>query len=152
MFSVDLEWLKILISAATGLFAGLIADPIRAVIQLRITTIRMESAVQFDFIALFTAMKSVEVGAVSADCFWLGVELPAFDYYWERNREIFYNSLELQILRFHCVTVQRLKGLVCNKQMAGEEAMKKLDEVVVQVRGMQKPLTWKRRIAFKLVR
>jgi hypothetical protein len=82
----------------------------------------------------------------------LGVELPAFEYYWDKNRELFYSSMELQLLRLQCMTVERLKGLVANKQKTGEEAMEKLHEIVAQVTGMQKPLTWKRRIIFKLVR
>jgi hypothetical protein len=152
MPSANGEWLKILISAVSGLFAGLIADPIRGVIQVRVNTIRMESAIQFDFINLSISMKAVEEGLVPAWKFWLGVELPAFEYYWNKNRELFYGSVESQLLRLQCMTVERLKGLVANKQKTGEEAMEKLHEVVAKVTGMQKPLTWKRRIIFKLVR
>lgn len=152
MVSANNEWLKILISAMVGMFAGLIADPVRNVIQMRINTVRMECAIQFDFLNLSTGMKAVEAGLVPSSKFWLSVELPAFEYYWDKNRELFYSDMELQLLRLQCMTVQRLKGLVANNQKTGEEAMLKLNEVVTQVRGMQKSLTWKRRIILKFVR
>lgn len=152
MLSATNEWVKILISAVVGMFAGLFADPVRNLIQMRINTVRMESAIQFDFLNLVTGMTAVNEGLVPPWKFWLGVELPAFEYYWDKNRELFYNSMELQLLRLQCVTVQRLKGLVANNQQTTEEALEKLNEVVTQVRGMLKPLTWKRRIIFKLVR
>jgi hypothetical protein len=148
----DHEWLKILASATVGLFVGLFADPIRNLIQIRINTVRMERAIQFDFLNLWMAMKTVEEDNVPASEFWRDVELPAFDYFWERNRELFYVSLELQPLRLNCMTVQRLKALVEDGRKTPEEALAKLSAIVNQVKGHQKPLNWRRQLIFRFVR
>ena len=138
----DHEWLKILASATVGLFVGLFADPIRNLIQIRINTVRMERAIQFDFLNLWMAMKTVEEDNVPASEFWRDVELPAFDYF----------CLELQPLRLNCMTVQRLKALVEDGRKTPEEALAKLSAIVNQVKGHQKPLNWRRQLIFRFVR
>lgn len=75
------EWLKILLAAAVGMVTGLIADPIRGVIQWRINILRMEIAIQTDFLMLSVALAGLKHGLVPPEKFWLGVNLPAYEYY-----------------------------------------------------------------------
>ena len=62
---------------------------------------------------------------------WLSAELPAFDLYWDRNRELFYTNEKLASLRPHCQVVRRLKALVENQQQTPDEAMEKLWETLL---------------------
>jgi hypothetical protein len=140
----DQEWLKILISAIVGMFAGLIADPVRGLIQSRIDLAKMQNAVMWDFSNLSKSAMGVHGGELPAWKFWLGVELPGFDYYWEKNRELFYTNTRLVLLRVQCEVVKRLRALVENKQQTPDEAMQKLWEVLVSVKIIHGPTIWER--------
>src|SRR5260370_33923072 len=109
------ELMKILGSATAGMFTGLIADPIRALIQSRFDSAKMQNAILWDLSALSQSAIRVHDGELPAWKLWLSAELPAFDYHWDRNRELFYTSESLGSLRPHCHTVERLKALLANK-------------------------------------
>src|SRR3974377_1966201 len=95
------EWAKILPSATLGMFTGLIADPIRGLIQARIDIAKMQNAILWDLSALSRSAIRVHDGELPAWNFWLSAELPAFDHHWDRNRELFYTSERLVSLRPH---------------------------------------------------
>ena len=141
------EWVKILASATIGMFTGLIADPIRGLIQSRIDIAKMQNAILRDLSALSQSAIRVYDGELPARTFWLSAELPAFDHYWDRNRELFYTSERLVSLRPHCQLVQRLKALVESKQQTPDEAMEKLWEtllVLKVVKLVPEDSTWER--------
>lgn len=141
------EWVKILVSATAGMFTGLIADPIRDLIQSRIDIAKMQNAILWDLSALSQSAIRVHDGELPASKFWLSAELPAFDHYWDRNRELFYTSERLVSLRPHCQVVQRLKALVENKQQTPDEAMEKLWETLLLVKVVKlvpEDSTWER--------
>ena len=125
------EWVKILVSATAGMFTGMIADPIRDLIQSRIDIAKIQNAILWDLSALSQSAIRVHDGELPAGELWLSAELPAFDHYWDRNRELFYTSERLVSLRPHCQVVQRLKALVENKQQTPDEAMGKLWETLL---------------------
>ena len=125
------EWAKILASATVGMFTGMMADPIRGLIQARIDIAKMQNAILWDLSALSQSAVRVHDGELPAEKLWLSAELPAFDHYWNRNRELFYTSERLVSLRPHCQVVQRLKALVENKQQTPDEAMDELWETLL---------------------
>ena len=125
------EWMKILVSASVGMFTGVIADPIRGLIQSRFDIAKMQHAIWRDLFALSQSAIRVHDGELPASKLWLSAELPAFDHYWNRNRELFYTSEGLVSLRPHCQVVQRLKALVEDKQQTPDEAMEKLWETLL---------------------
>ena len=49
---MNVEWMKILVSATAGMFTGLVADPIRGLIQSRIDIAKMQNAILWDLSAL----------------------------------------------------------------------------------------------------
>jgi hypothetical protein len=128
---MNIEWVKILVSATAGMFTGMIADPIRGLIQSRIDIAKIQNAILWDLSALSQSAIRVHDGELSAGELWLSAELPAFDHYSDRNRELFYTSERLVSLRPHCQVVQRLKALVENRQQTPDEAMEKLWETLV---------------------
>ena len=141
------EWMKILVSATAGMFTGLIADPIRGLIQSRIDIAKMQNAILWDLSALSQSAIRVHDGELPASKLWLSAELPAFDYHWDRNRELFYTSERLVSLRPHCQAVQRLKALVENKQQTPDEAMERLWETLLLVKVVKlvpEDSTWER--------
>jgi hypothetical protein len=141
------EWMKILVSATAGMFTGLIADPIRDLIQSRFDTAKIQTAVLWDLSVLSQSAVRVHDGELPASKLWLSAELPAFDYHWNRNRELFYTSERLVLLRPHCQVVQRLKVLVENKQQAPDEAMEELWETLLLakvVKLVPEDSTWER--------
>lgn len=140
----DQEWLKILVSAVVGMFTGLIADPVRGLIQSRIDVTKMQNAVLWDFSNLSKSAMAVHGGKLQAWKFWLGVELPAFDYYWEKDRELFYTNTRLVLLRVQCEIVKRLRALVENKQQTPDEAMQELWETLALVKIIHEPTIWER--------
>jgi hypothetical protein len=131
---MSIEWVKILASATAGMFTGLIADPIRGLIQSRIDIARMQHAILLDLSALSQSAIRVHDGELPASKLWLSAELPAFDHYWDRNRELFYTSERLVSLRPHCQVVQRLKAQVESKQQTPNKAMEELWETLVLVK------------------
>ena len=138
------EWMKILVSAVVGMFTGLIADPVRDLIQSRIELTKLQNAILWDFSHLSQSAMRVHHGKLPAWKFWLSVELPAFDYYWEKNRELFYTSTQLVLLRVQCEMVKHLRALVENKQQTPDEAMQKLWETVALVKIFHEPSIWDR--------
>jgi hypothetical protein len=141
------EWIKILVSATAGMFTGLIADPIRGLIQSRIDIAKMQDAILWDLSALSQSAIRVHDGELPAGKLWVSADLPAFDHYWNRKRELFYTSERLVSLRPHCQEVQRLKALVENKQQTPDEAMEKLWEtllVLKVVKLVPEDSTWER--------
>jgi len=75
----DPEWIKILVSAVVGMFTGLVADPIRSLIQNRIEARKLRNAIIWDTATLSETAVRVHDGKLEAWKFWLGVELPALD-------------------------------------------------------------------------
>jgi hypothetical protein len=141
------EWVKILASATVGMFTGLIADPIRGLIQSRIDIAKMQNAVLGELSALSQSAIRVHDGELPAGKFWLSAELPAFDHYWDRNRELFYTNEKLASLRPHCQVVRRLKALVENQQQTPDEAMEQLWETLLLVKVVKlvpEDSTWER--------
>ena len=128
---MNIEWVKILVSATAGLFTGMIADPIRNLIQSRIDIAKIQNAILWDLSALSQSAIRVHDGELPVGELWLSAELPAFDHYWDRNRELFYTTERLVSLRPHCQVVHRLKALVENKQQTPDEAMEKLWETLL---------------------
>jgi len=124
------EWVKILVSATAGMFTGMIADPIRDLIQSRIDIAKIQNAILWDLSALSRSAIRVHDGELPTGELWLSAELPAFDHHLDRNRELFYTSERLVSLRPHCQVVQRLKALVESKQQTPDEAMEKLWETL----------------------
>lgn len=140
----DPEWMKILVSAVVGMFTGLVADPIRSVIQNRIEARKLKNAVMWDIGNLSTNAMSVHDGNLEAWKFWLGVELPGFDYYWDKNRELFYANSKLVLLRVQCQVILRLRDLVKNKQKTPEGAMDKLFETFAYMKLIHE-MSWRER-------
>jgi hypothetical protein len=141
------EWVKILASATVGMFTGLIADPIRGLIQSRIDIAKMQNAVLGELSALSQSAIRVHDGELPAGKLWLSAELPAFDHYWDRNRELFYTNEKLASLRPHCQVVRRLKALVENQQQTPDEAMEQLWETLLLVKVVKlvpEDSTWER--------
>jgi hypothetical protein len=131
----DHDWIKILVSAVVGMFTGLIADPIRSLVQNRIELRRLKNAIIWDFTALATnASRVLEEKNLEAAAFWNTVELPGFDYYWEKHRELFYANPKLVWLRLQCQIIKRLRDLVEHKMKTPDEAMEKVYETVAQVK------------------
>ena len=75
------EWVKILVSATVGMFTGLIADPIRGLIQSRIDIPKIENAILWDLSELSQSAVRVHDGELPAWKLWLSAELPSFDHY-----------------------------------------------------------------------
>jgi hypothetical protein len=144
MASENGEWLRILVSAVAGMFAGLLADPVRGLLQSRIHMATVENALLTDFSNLSKSGNRVNEGELPSWKFWQGVELPAFDYYWEKNRELFYTNERLQLLRLQCGIVLRLRNLVESKTKTPDEAMVKFWEVLTKVKVVQETQRWKR--------
>lgn len=140
------EWLKILASAIVGMFTGLIADPLRGLIQSRIDLAKLQNAVIWDFSNLSKSAMAVHDGKLPAWKFWLGAEMPAFDYYWDKSRELFYVNTRLVLLRVQCETVKRLKTLVENKQQTPDEAIQKMWETLALVKVIHEPTIRERMI------
>ena len=113
------DWIKILISSTLGLLAGLIAEPTRGAMQSRINMMRMANAIRFDFWQLDNHMKLLKIDANSL-VFWQDVELPAFNYYWEKNREQFYTNQNLQAIMIICFDVKRLRSSVEKGEQTGD--------------------------------
>ncbi|HEV2133636.1 MAG TPA: hypothetical protein VGR47_05185 [Terracidiphilus sp.] len=103
----------------------------------------MKNAVLRDFSNLSISATRVHEGKLPSGKFWLGVEMPAFDY-WERSRELFYTNTRLQLLRMQCEIIKRLKALVENKQQSPDEAMAELWSTIVLVVICHDTLQWKR--------
>jgi len=144
MLTNDHDWVKILVSAVVGMFTGLIADPVRTMVRNRIEEKRLKNAIIWDIANLSESAMRVYNGKLNVHTFWLGVELPGFDYYWENNRELFYASTTLVLLRLQCQIIKRLRGLVENRQQHPSEAMSKLYETLAQVKLIHE-MSWRER-------
>lgn len=144
MLANEHDWIKILVSAVVGMFAGLIADPIRAVLQKRIEARKLRNAIVWDTVTLSQTAMRVHDGKLEAWKFWLGVEIPAFQYYWEKNRDLFYINAKLTLLRLQCQQIIRLRDLVQNNQFTPEEAMNKLYETFAYMKITQE-MSWRKR-------
>ena len=144
---MNVEWMKILVSATAGMFTGLIADPIRTLIQSRFVSAKIQNAILWDLSVLSQSAVRVHDGELQASKLWLSAELPAFDYHWDRNRELFYTNERLVSLKPHCQVVQRLRALVESREQTPDEAMEKLWETLVLakvVKLVPEDSTWER--------
>ena len=144
MLANDHDWIKILASAVVGMFTGLIADPLRSTVQNRIEAKKLKSAIMWDTASLSESAMRVHDGKLEAWKFWLGVELPGFDYYWEKNRDLFYINSKLTLLRLQCQMIIRLRDLVRNKQETPEGAMDKLYETFAFMKLIHE-MSWRER-------
>jgi uncharacterized protein YjiS (DUF1127 family) len=150
--SNDHEWIRILISAVVGMLTGLIADPIRSAMQHRIEAGKLKNAVMTDIGNLSVSAMDVYNGKLEASKFWLGVELPGFEYYWEKNRELFYINTKTVLLRVQCQVILRLCGLVKNNQKTPEDAMFKLWETLAYIKIIHEMSWAERRRAVRSLR
>lgn len=124
------EWLKILVSALVGMFAGLIAEPLRESLSLRIKTLRVERALAVDCLYLHLAIKTVEQGLAPAANFWKHEMLAGFTYHWEKNREFFYDSLELQTTRLQFQTILKIQQKVEDGNCTSDQGFKEISETL----------------------
>jgi len=150
--SNDHEWIRILISAVVGMLTGLIADPIRSAVQHRIDAGKLKNVVMTDIGNLSMSAMDVYNSKLEASNFWLGVELPGFDYYWEKNRELFYINTKLVLLRVQCQVILRLRELVKNSQKAPKDAMPKLWETLAFIKIIHEMSWLERRRAARSLR
>jgi hypothetical protein len=126
------EWLKILVSVLAGMFAGIIADPIRESFAMRVKAYRVERAIRMDRINV--ALFEEELRETStATQFWSIEFFPSFRYYWERNREYFYTDWRLQCLRTLIQAVEALEDGVRKGGMKTEVAGPKLLRTLKQI-------------------
>lgn len=150
--SNDHEWIRVLISAVVGMLTGLIADPIRSTVQHRIEAGKLKNVVMTDIGNLSMSAMDVYNSKLEASKFWLGVELPGFDYYWEKNRDLFYINTKLVLLRVQCQVIIRLRELVKNSQKAPEDAMLKLWETLAFIKIIHEMSWLERRRAARSLR
>jgi hypothetical protein len=139
------EWLKILVSAVAGLFAGVLAsmltEPLKARIQWRINMLRAEKALALDFIFLHLAITAADFELVPKEKFWAGLSLPAYEHYWTKNREVFYDGFEIHTLYLKCALIMQLKRRVDEKSMTIAEAEPTLLRTIREVMNApKKPL------------
>jgi len=140
----DHDWIKILVSAVIGMFTGLIAAPVRTMLQNRIEARKLRNAIIWDTATLSETAMRVHDGKLEAWKFWLGVEMPGFDYYWEKNRDLFYINTKLTLLRLQCQLIIRLRDLVRNKQETPDGAMDKLYETFAYMKLIHQ-MSWRER-------
>jgi hypothetical protein len=152
MSANDSEWIKILVSAVVGMFTGLAADPIRSLIQNRIETRKLKNAVMWDIANLSTSAMRVHNEELNVNTFWLGIELPSFDYYWDKNRELFYANSKLILLRVQCQLILRLRDLMKMRQVNPDEAMKKFWETLKDIKHSDEMSWFERRRLARSVR
>jgi len=111
----------------------------------------MECAIGMDFLMLSIGLETVKHDLVPAEKFWMGLSLPAFEYYWEKNREMFYGSFELQNLRMQCMTVLLIKESVEKKQKTFEDAEAQLRETIAPVIKFKTPDKWHERVMRRIM-
>ncbi|HEX4005073.1 MAG TPA: hypothetical protein VHX60_02745 [Acidobacteriaceae bacterium] len=140
----DHSWVKILVSAVAGMFTGLIADPVRSLVQNRIEARKLRHAIIWDTATLSETAMRVHDGKLESWKFWLGVEIPSFDYYWEKNPDLFYITAKLTLLRVQCQMILRLRDLVRNKQETPDGAMSKLYETFAYMKLLHE-MSWRER-------
>lgn len=115
------EWLKILVSTVTGFGLGIVADPIKGSLQWKINVARMERAILLDFVMIRAQLETVKADLVPEEKFWQALNVPAFEYYWNKNRELFYGSLDLQMLTWQCRIVEYTRTSVLQGTVGREE-------------------------------
>jgi len=120
------EWLKVLASALAGMFAGLIADPIRESFSMHIKAYRMERAIRLDRINVKLREEQLRGGTLTAPSFWSIELFPSFKYYWDKNREYFYVDFRLQRLCTQLHATRVLEEGVRKGEMKTEVAGPKL--------------------------
>jgi hypothetical protein len=131
------EWLKIFASTIGGMIAGLIsglvAEPIRTNIKRKSDIRRVEKAIQFDRLIVNIALEAFKRGLVSSDDFWGNIDFPGFEYYWEKNRELFYDSLALQMMRAKCEEAMALSKSALVGNTLSTEAISRLPEILNEI-------------------
>jgi hypothetical protein len=134
----DHEWLKIVVSTVAGLFAGLVAEPIKNALQRRIEIGRMVRAIETDFTGLATLLRDAADPEEFKLHIWSRVDLPAYQHYWSDKRDFFYDNHRLNELRKHCAEVLEVKQKVLSGEgisANGLVLMGKAVDCVVKVRG-----------------
>ena len=127
------DWLKILISTLAGLFAGLVADPIKGGLQRRIEVVRLRRSIGFDCLRLLTVIETCKAGLAPDVGLWGYPSLPAFEHYWQSKRELFYADFDLQTLQLNCQMILLLRQSVLDGRRTSADAMVDLENTV---RGM----------------
>jgi hypothetical protein len=136
------EWLKILVSVLAGMFAGLVADPIRSSLAENVKRMRLERALWLDCLFLNTAVSAVEVELAKSQQLWASEMLPVFKYHWEKNREMFFDDLYAQGLRLNLQTILFIQQKVQGGQYTPERGMEKMKETLSAIRESQEQI-WK---------
>jgi hypothetical protein len=103
------EWLKILTSAAVGLVAGLILEPLKGLILHERDLTLMLEGVLGDCRAVEIQISDDSVDEVLAGKRKVNAAMPAFEYYWEKKRELFFETIELRILASLCQQIMLIE-------------------------------------------
>jgi hypothetical protein len=126
------EWLKILASALAGLLAGVMLEPLKRKLQWEHDMSKMLNAVLTDY-------RIVELNVRDWEKHYKGTpefNLPGFKYYWENKRDLFYETMELQILVALAQTMDMFKRLAEIGETGGEDLATKLNHNISEMKTL----------------
>jgi hypothetical protein len=135
------EWLKILVAAVAGLLTGLISEPLKAEMQWHANVRKVERAILADLLGLDANWADQLHGPV-AQGFWEALELPAYEYYWIKNREVFYANPYIQLLRKRCELILKIKKGVAENTVDPWAAGEAFDKLMNEVKEEDKKMLW----------
>ena len=150
------EWLKILASTVTGLVAGMLASFLNESLKSRVSRIvafnRLQRALTQDTLLLYMAMVSTDHGLVPLEKFWAGLGLPAFEYYWAKDMELFYGDFDVRTRVLSYQLILELKRQVTAGNITISEAHPKLAATLSELLKPQGSTNWPRRVLKRLLR
>ena len=109
-----------------GLLAGLIAEPIKAEIQRKVTARRAENAILGGFKRIELIVQITVEMKMDKEVFWTNLSCPPHDHYWEKNRELFFEDAALERLHYAWITLMQYRAAALKEPENSEEAMTKL--------------------------
>ena len=140
------EWLKIVASTCLGLFAGLIAEPLKSSMTSRRTQREISHAIRHDLKLLRAFLPFYRLNKYDAEFVSRRIELPVFNYHWSKNKGAFYESSHLRFLRFQCEIIlsdaHNMKTGKCTK----EEGLKSIHESIVSALESREPYCWQQAV------
>ena len=85
------------------------------------------------------AIEAARVDLAPEEKAWQGVKLQGFEYYWEKSRELFFNSFPLNFIAVQCQLIQNVQMAVIRGDISSEQAraqiLKALEEISAEMKN-----------------
>jgi hypothetical protein len=119
------EWVKILISAVVGMTTGILVEPFKSWVTLRVVAGQGKKAIYYELARLYMFFKLLPPATLID---FTNISTDAFDFYYGQKREAFYRITNCHDLTVFYRDLKAIQRAVLNKEITIEDGAKEIQD------------------------